>query len=109
MRLSEFDYDLPEEAIAQQPLQDRAGARMLLLERSSGRMEDSLFRTLPLLLKGNALVVVNNARVIPARLYAHREGAHAETPGKHSRRQEGFLGSRLEVLLTRRVGFAGGG
>ena len=103
MRLAEFDYHLPPEAIAQQPLQDRAGARMLLLERSSGRMENSLFRTLPLLLKGNELVVVNNARVIPARLYAHREGAHAETPGKHSRGQKGFLSSRLEILLTRRI------
>jgi len=103
MRLSQFDYDLPPEAIAQQPLQDRAGARMLLLERSSGRMEDSLFRTLPSLLKGNELMVVNNARVIPARLYAHREGVHVQTSGKHSRRQKGFLGSRLEVLLTRRI------
>lgn len=103
MRLSEFDYDLPEKAIAQHPLQDRAGARMLLLERSSGRIEDSLFRALPSLLKGNELVVVNNARVIPARLYAHRAGIHAELPGKHSPAQKGFLTARLEVLLTRRI------
>jgi S-adenosylmethionine:tRNA ribosyltransferase-isomerase len=103
MRLAEFDYDLPDKAIAQQPLQDRAGARMLLLERRTGRIEDSLFRALPSLVKGNELVVVNNARVIPARLYAHRAGTHAELPGKHSPAQKGFLTSRLEVLLTRRI------
>ena len=103
MRLAEFDYDLPDKAIAQQPLQDRAGARMLLLERSSGRIEDSLFRALPSLVKGNELVVVNNARVIPARLYAHRAGTHAELPGKHSPAQKEFLTSCLEVLLTRRI------
>jgi S-adenosylmethionine:tRNA ribosyltransferase-isomerase len=103
MRLAEFDYELSEEAIAQQPLQDRAGAKMLLLERSSGRIEDSLFRSLPSLLKGNELMVVNNARVIPARLFAYRAGTRAELPGKHSPAQKEFLTSRLEVLLTRRI------
>jgi S-adenosylmethionine:tRNA ribosyltransferase-isomerase len=103
MQLSEFDYDLPDKAIAQQPLQDRAGARMLVLERTTGRIEDSLFRALPSLVKGNELVVVNNARVIPARLYAHRAGTHGEPPGERGPAQKGFLTSRLEVLLTRRI------
>jgi S-adenosylmethionine:tRNA ribosyltransferase-isomerase len=103
MLLSKFDYKLPAEAIAQKPLEDRAGARMLLLERSCGRVEDSHFRALPSLLKGNELVVVNNARVLPARLFAHSAGAHAEIPGKHSPAQKEFLASRLEVLLTRRI------
>ena len=76
---------------------------MLLLERMTGRIEDSLFRALPSLVKGNELVVVNNARVIPARLYAHRAGTHGEPPGKHGPAQKGFLTSRLEVLLTRRM------
>lgn len=76
---------------------------MLLLERGSGRIEDSFFRTLPSLLKGNELAVVNNARVIPARLYAQRQGVHVGPPGKHSPRQKRFLGSRVEVLLTRRI------
>src|ERR1700739_3423147 len=99
MRLAEFDYYLPPEAIAQQPLQDRAGARMLLLEPSSGQIDDSLFRALPSLVKGNELVVVNNARVIPARLYAHRAGTHGEPPGERSPAQKGFLTSRRDVLL----------
>jgi S-adenosylmethionine:tRNA ribosyltransferase-isomerase len=103
MQLSEFDYYLPAEAIAQKPLLDRAGARMLLLDRSSGRTEDSLFLALPSLLKGNELVVVNNARVIPARLYAHRGGVDAERPTKHVRMRKEFLASRLEILLTRRI------
>jgi S-adenosylmethionine:tRNA ribosyltransferase-isomerase len=103
MQLSEFDYYLPAEAIAQKPLLDRAGARMLLLDRSSGRTEDSLFLALPSLLKGNELVVVNNARVIPARLYAHRRGVDAERPTKHVRMRKEFLASRLEILLTRRI------
>ena len=76
---------------------------MLLLERTTGRIEDSLFRALPSLLKGNELVVVNNARVIPARLYAHRAWTHAELPGERRPAQKGFLKSRLEVLLTRRM------
>jgi S-adenosylmethionine:tRNA ribosyltransferase-isomerase len=103
MRLSEFDYLLPPEAIAQQPLQDRAAARMLLLGRSSGRLEDRHFHELPSLLRGGELLVVNNARVIPARLFGRRAGMHAEPPGKHSRVRKEYLASRVEVLLTRRL------
>ena len=103
MQLSEFDYELPPEAIAQQPLHDRAQARMLVLERIAGGREDCVFRALPSLLKGNELVVVNNARVIPARLYARRTGVNAEAPGKQNRTRSEFLASRIEVLLTRRI------
>lgn len=103
MLLSEFDYELPLEVIAQHSLQDRAGARMLLLGRNSGQIEDGFFRSLPSLLRGNELVVVNNARVVPARLYAHRARAHAEPPGRDSKVRKEFLGARLEVLLTRRI------
>jgi len=103
MQLADFDYTLPAQLIAQQPLEDRAAARMLLLERSSGRIEDSQFRQLPSRMQGNELLVVNNARVIPARLFAHRSGARAEPPGKHTRSGKEHLSSRIEVLLARRI------
>ena len=101
--LSDFDYDLPAESIAQQPLADRAASRMLLLERSSGCLGDGLFRELPARLRGNELVVVNNARVIPARLFARRAGIRAESAGRRSRARKQHLASRIEVLLARRI------
>ena len=103
VNLSNFDYVLPPESIAQQPLQDRAAARMLLLERGSERIEDSFFKELPARLKGNELVVVNNARVIPARLFARRVGVRAESIGSDSRIGKEYLASQIEVLLVRRI------
>ena len=103
MRLSDFDYRLPRELIAQEPLPDRSASRMLLLERSSGRFEDGLFRELPLRLRGDELLVVNNARVIPARLFARRAGVRAESAGKHSHVRKQHLSSRIEVLLAGRI------
>jgi S-adenosylmethionine:tRNA ribosyltransferase-isomerase len=103
VRLSEFDYNLPESSIAQQPLEDRAASRMMLLDRASGVFEDAHFRELPSRLRGDELIVVNNARVIPARLLAHRLGTRAESVGKHSRGRNEYLGSRIEVLLARRI------
>jgi len=76
---------------------------MLLLERDSGRMEDCFFYALPSRLRGNELLVVNNAGVIPARLFAHRLGIRAERPWKHSRARREFMASRIEVLLARRI------
>ena len=101
MRLSEFDYQLPEDRIAQRPAEDRSGARMLLLDRRSGRIEDAYFNAFPSLLEGNEVIVVNNVRVIPARLFGRRSSIHAEAPGKLG--SKGHLSSRIEVLLTRRI------
>jgi S-adenosylmethionine:tRNA ribosyltransferase-isomerase len=66
-------------------------------------MEDSLFRELPSRLAGNELIVVNNARVMPARLFAHRSGVRSEPPGKHSSVGREYLSSRVEILLVRRI------
>src|SRR5579862_6947184 len=101
MLLSDFDYELPPERIAQRPAEDRSASRMLLLDRSSDRIGDSFFRELPSRLQGNELMVVNNVRVIPARLFGHRAGILAEPPGKHGPKE--YLSSRIEVLLTRRI------
>jgi S-adenosylmethionine:tRNA ribosyltransferase-isomerase len=92
--IEEFDYVLPPQQIAQEPLPNRDASRMLLLERTTGHYEDSWFSNLPALLRGDELIVVNNARVIPARLFAHRE-----SPGDRSK----LLPSRIEIFLVRHL------
>src|SRR5258707_14668663 len=69
MRLDELDYNLPREQIAQRPLERRDASRMLLLNRASGAFEDRSFTEFHSLLRGDELLVLNNARVISARLF----------------------------------------
>ena len=78
MLVSEFHYDLPEELIAQQPLPDRASSRLLHLSAQSGAFEDHQFREFPDLLRPSDLVVFNNTRVFPARLYGRRGGLKSQ-------------------------------
>lgn len=73
MLLSEFDYPLPPELIAQEPLADRAGARMLVVDRASGTWQDRMFRDLPSYLRAGDCVVLNDSRVFPSRLLGRRE------------------------------------
>lgn len=87
MDLAEFDYELPEERIAQEPLEDRAASRMLVVYRAEGRWEDRMFREFPSFLHPADCLVLNDSKVLPARLYGHREG---------------FTG-HVEVLLVRAV------
>ncbi len=103
VKLSELSYQLPRELIAQQPLAERDASRLLLLDRAAGTWENRAFRELPELLRGDELIVVNNARVLPARLFGRRLGVAAERPGQHSRARRRFLTSPIEVLLTRRT------
>ena len=72
MQLSDFDYELPHELIAQHPGESRGGSRLLQLEGSSGAITDSLFADLPGLLRPGDLLVFNNTRVMPARLYGRK-------------------------------------
>lgn len=74
MLLSEFDFHLPPESIAQAPLADRAASRMLVLHRAQGRWEDRSFADLPSYLGPGDCLVLNDSRVIPARLHGHRDG-----------------------------------
>jgi len=104
MKLTEFDYELPAERIAQQPLEERDASRMLLLDRATGHFEDRQFRDFAGLLRGDELLVLNNARVLPARLFGHRAGLRAEKPGANSPAHADFLQSQIEVLLVRRLG-----
>ncbi len=103
MRLEDLSFHLPEDRIAQQPLVARDASRLLLLSRDAGNWEDRRFVELPDLLRGNELVVVNNARVIPARLFGTRRGDKSEPPGKQSRHLAEYLSAEIEVLLTRNI------
>src|SRR5947209_15695600 len=102
MRLDELDYHLPPEQIAQRPLDRRDASRLLLLNRSSGAFEDRQFAEFPDLLVGNELLVLNNARVIPARLFGRRAGVRSQKPSRATRAEH--LTGKVEVLLTRQVG-----
>jgi S-adenosylmethionine:tRNA ribosyltransferase-isomerase len=103
MDVSEFDYELPAERIAQRPLAERDASRLLLLDRASGAWQDRQFRELPEILRGDELMVVNNARVVPARLFGHRAGLHAQPLGKHNPARHEFLHAQIEVLLVRQL------
>jgi S-adenosylmethionine:tRNA ribosyltransferase-isomerase len=103
MRLSEFNFELPAARIAQRPLAQRDASRMLILDRERQAWEDSAFSTFPERLRGDELVVVNNARVIPARLFGRRLGVRAERPGRNRRTVREFLSSEIEILLTRQI------
>ncbi len=87
MRRSDFHYELPEEQIAQQPLTRRAASRLLTLDGPAGRFADRGFEHLPELLGPDDLLVVNDTRVIPARLYGRKDS-----------------GGRVEALLERLTG-----
>jgi S-adenosylmethionine:tRNA ribosyltransferase-isomerase len=71
--LSEFDYQLPPELIAQEALADRAGARMLVVDRAAGTWADRMFREFPSYLRAGDCLVMNDSRVIPSRLLGRRE------------------------------------
>lgn len=87
MHVSAFDYELPTELIAQEPLPQRDASRMLIVERAKQRWTDSHFRELPQQLESGDLLVINNTRVFPARLIGRREPS----------------GGRVEILLVREL------
>lgn len=86
MRLSDFDYDLPLELIAQEPSPERTSSRLLVIDRASRQLSHAHFTDLPRLLPSNCLLGLNDTRVFPARLHGRKE-----------------TGGVIEVLLLRRV------
>ena len=72
MKTSDFNYHLPPECIAQTPVEPRHNSRLMLLHSNSDQIEDEIFRNIGNFLKAGDLLVVNQTRVIPARLYAHK-------------------------------------
>src|SRR5574339_947538 len=85
MKTSDFDYNLPESSIAQTPVEPRDSSRLLVLQRDTGEVEHRIFREIGEYLRSGDLLVLNQTRVIPARIYAHKE-----------------TGGRVELLLLRR-------
>src|SRR5436305_5588708 len=88
MDVAAFDYQLPEELIAKAPLPERDASRLLVLPRTEGAPADRSVRDLPDLLREGDLLVVNDAKVIPARLRGHKEGT----------------GGKVELLLVEPAG-----
>jgi S-adenosylmethionine:tRNA ribosyltransferase-isomerase len=103
--VSDFHYELPEELIAQEPLADRAGSRLLHVDSSGMTLEDRQFREFPELLRADDLVVFNNTRVFPARLYGRRGGVRHPHFSQKAREMghPDFLRGRIEVLLTKQL------
>ncbi len=87
LRVDDFDYELPPELIAQTPLLNRDESRLLVVHRESGSIEHRTFKDVPNYLDPGDMLVVNDTRVIPARLHGHRE-----------------TGGKVEVLLLRDLG-----
>jgi len=84
MKTSDFNYILPQEMIAQTPIEPRDSSRLLVLHRESGEIEHSHFSDISEYLRPNDLLVINQTRVIPARIYARKE-----------------TGGKVELLLLR--------
>lgn len=87
MRTDDFDYTLPPERIAQQPAEPRDSSRLLVYDRSMGGIQDAIFNQLPRFLDPRDVLVLNETRVIPARLWARK------LPG----------GGKVELLLLKRI------
>jgi S-adenosylmethionine:tRNA ribosyltransferase-isomerase len=83
LKTSEFDFELPPELIAQEPRLDREAARMMVVDRTTGTLFHHTIRDLPSFLRADDLLVLNDTRVIPARIYGHKEAT----------------GGRVELLL----------
>jgi S-adenosylmethionine:tRNA ribosyltransferase-isomerase len=94
--VSDFNFDLPEELIAQSPPEIRGSSRMLVVDRETGAYQDNFFRNLPRFLRSGDLLILNDSRVIPARLYATRAGLHTQ---HNSPEPSG----RIEVILTQQL------
>lgn len=86
MDVKDFYYDLPKELIAQDPLEDRSGSRLLVLGKRKGEMEHRIFKDIKEYLTPGDCLVINNTKVIPARLYGAKEGTEA----------------KIEILLLKR-------
>jgi len=103
MDLAAFDYQLPEELIAQEPLPERAASRMLVLFRAEGRWEDRAFREFPAFLGPADCLVLNDSRVFPARLFGRREGVRSLPIGKNNPKRREYLSGAVEVFLLRPI------
>lgn len=96
MKLSDFDYYLPKNQIAQYPLHERDAARLLVLHRKSNKVEHRIFRDLLEYLHPGDILVLNNTKVLPVRLYGSRRSAEAKKPSA-------LGGGEVEILLIKEL------
>ena len=97
MRVADFHFDLPEDLIAQHPPATRGDSRLLRVDRRTGTLIDDHFRSLPHLLTPGDLLILNDSRVLPARLYATRARGPQTQPTSPDPT------GRIEVLLTQQL------
>jgi S-adenosylmethionine:tRNA ribosyltransferase-isomerase len=97
VRVTDFYFDLPEELIAQSPPAVRGSSRMLVLDRATGNYHDNFFCNLPKILHSGDLLILNDSRVLPARLYATR------ARGRQTQSSSPDPTGRIEVLLTQQL------
>lgn len=106
MKTHDFYYELPEELIAQDPLEDRSGSRLLILDKETGTMEHKVFKDITEYLHKGDCLVINDTKVIPARLIGERVTdagtrlGEKESTGVHT--EEDVHGARIELLLLKR-------
>ncbi|MDF2941741.1 MAG: S-adenosylmethionine--tRNA ribosyltransferase-isomerase [Herbinix sp.] len=96
MRTQDFYYDLPEELIAQDPLEDRSGSRLLVLDKKTGAMQHKIFKQITQYLRKGDCLVINNTKVIPARLIGEKLHESSRTD------EEEIHGAKIELLLLKR-------
>lgn len=95
MDVKDFDYELPQELIAQDPLEDRSGSRLMVLDRQTGAVTHKIFKDITDYLEPGDCLVINNTKVIPARLFGVRVGTEAKIELLLLRRQEGDVWETL--------------
>jgi S-adenosylmethionine:tRNA ribosyltransferase-isomerase len=99
MNLSDFDYTLPKELIASHPMQPRDQSRLMFVRRATGEISHHVFAELPELLRPKDLMVFNNTKVFPARLFGHRLGVTSQ-----SYANDKTPSATIEVLLLKALG-----
>lgn len=113
MNVKDFYYDLPQELIAQDPLEDRSSSRLLVLHKETGELEHKIFRQITEYLNPDDCLVINNTKVIPARLYGEKEGTQAKIEILLLKRKENDIWETLvkpgkKAKPGTRISFGGG-
>ena len=95
MDVKDFDYELPKELIAQDPLDDRSASRLMVVDKDTGEVKHQTFREITGHLRAGDCLVLNNTKVIPARLFGVREGTQAKIEILLLKRMEGDIWETL--------------
>ena len=77
MNINDFDYELPEELIAQTPIKNRSESKLLVMDKKTGDLEDKIFKDITSYLKKGDVLVLNDTKVLPARIFGFKEDTNA--------------------------------